>query len=70
MQRLPSNPASVGAAQQSQGLSKIVITQIFVLLGTINQEKDKAKRETQAEQIDGVGAAFRILTAWSTDSSS
>jgi hypothetical protein len=54
MQRLPSNPASVGAAQQSQGLSKIVITQIFVLLGTINQEKDKAKRETQAEQIHGV----------------
>ena len=61
MQRLPSNPASVGAAQQSQGLSKIVITQIFVLLGTINQEKDKAKRETQSEQINGVCRCYRML---------
>jgi hypothetical protein len=56
MQRLPSNPASLGAAQPAQGLSKIVITQIFVLLGTINQEKDKAKREAQSEQINGVSS--------------
>jgi hypothetical protein len=35
-------------------VSNIVITQIFVLLGTINQEKDKARRESQAEQISGV----------------
>jgi hypothetical protein len=35
-------------------VSKIVLTQIFVLLGTINQEKDKAKREGQADQISNV----------------
>jgi len=31
-----------------------VLTQIFILLGTINQEKDKAKRDQQAEQITEV----------------
>jgi hypothetical protein len=46
MQRIP-NPANAS-------LGAIVVTQIFVLLGTINQEKDKAKRDAQAEQINGV----------------
>jgi hypothetical protein len=60
MQRNPPIPASIGAAQPSQGVSKIVITQIFVLLGTINQEKDKVKRDAQVEQIHGV--CLRVTT--------
>lgn len=58
MQRLPPNSASLGAAQPSQGLSKIAITQIFFLLSTLNQEKDKAKRETLHDQINGVRSPF------------
>ena len=48
-----NNPTSV-PLQGQQSLSKIVVAQVFLLLSTINQEKDKAKRETQAEQITSV----------------
>jgi hypothetical protein len=40
-------------------MSKIAVAQIFVLLSTINQEKDKAKRETQTETIAAVSS--RVL---------
>ncbi|KAF2671384.1 Not1-domain-containing protein [Microthyrium microscopicum] len=46
-----SQTASPSSAANPSGLSRLVLTQIFILLGTINQEKDTVKRESQAEQI-------------------
>lgn len=48
-----NNPTSA-PLQGQQSLAKIVVAQVFLLLSTINQEKDKAKREAQAEQITSV----------------
>jgi hypothetical protein len=54
-----SNPRAASTSNPAgQSVSNIVITQIFVLLGTINQEKDKARRESQAEQISGVRSSL------------
>ena len=41
-----------------QSLSKITIAQVFLLLSTIKEDKDKAKWESQADQIRKVGLSF------------
>lgn len=46
-----SNPASASSGGQSGSLSKIVIAQVFLLLSTIKEDGDKAKWDSQADQI-------------------
>lgn len=48
-----SNSSSVAPSQSS--LSKIVVTQLILLLGSITEKEGKAKWESQAEQIRKVG---------------
>ncbi|KAJ9664960.1 CCR4-NOT core subunit cdc39 [Coniosporium apollinis] len=47
----PSSLSNPSSAAPGQSLSKIVIAQIFVLLSTIKDDKDKAKWDSQADQI-------------------
>lgn len=50
----PSTTTNPTSAPSGQSLSKIVIAQVFLLLsqfGSIKEDKDKAKWETQADQI-------------------
>ena len=47
----PASATTPSAQTSGQSLSKIVIAQVFVLLSTIKEDKDKAKWESQAEQI-------------------
>jgi CCR4-NOT transcription complex subunit 1 len=54
----PSTTTNPTSAPSGQSLSKIVIAQVFLLLsqfGSIKEDKDKAKWETQADQIRKVG---------------
>ncbi|KAJ8607709.1 hypothetical protein MRB53_040097 [Persea americana] len=51
-----STPTSA-AAGQSGSLAKIIVAQIFLLLSSIKDDKDKAKFDSQAEQIRQVGAS-------------
>jgi CCR4-NOT transcription complex subunit 1 len=54
----PSTTTNPTSTPSGQSLSKIVIAQIFLLLsqfGSIKEDKDKAKWETQADQIRKVG---------------
>ncbi len=48
-----TNPATAtsGNSNQAGQLSKIVIAQVFLLLSTIKEDKDKTKWEAQADQI-------------------
>ena len=50
------NPTQMQGSGQS--LSKITIAQVFLLLSTIKEDKDKAKWESQADQIRKVGRFF------------
>lgn len=50
-----SNPASASSVVQLGSLSKVVIAQVFLLLSTIKEDGDKAKWESQADQIRRVG---------------
>jgi CCR4-NOT transcription complex subunit 1 len=52
-----SNSLSTGSGQAS--VSKIVVTQVFLLLGSITEKEGKAKWESQAEAIHKVGRSFR-----------
>jgi CCR4-NOT transcription complex subunit 1 len=56
-----SQTASPSTSGTPSGLSRLVLTQIFILLGTIHQEKDKAKRDSQAEQISDVNTASLLV---------
>ncbi|KAI9832892.1 MAG: hypothetical protein M1819_003922 [Sarea resinae] len=46
-----TNPANLNLSNQAGQLSKIVIAQVFLLLSTIKEDKDKTKWESQADQI-------------------
>lgn len=48
------------AGQQQQGLNKIVVAQIFLLLSGLNSEKDKAKKEQAMENIQTVTIGSQI----------
>jgi len=54
-----SNPT---IAPSSQSLSKIVIAQVFLLLSSIKEDKDKAKWESQADQIRKVSLARNSIS--------
>lgn len=43
----PSTNSPVGAS----GVNKIVVAQVYLLLGTIKEDKDRTKWEQQAEQL-------------------
>ena len=51
-----ATPTSAGSSQSS--VSKIVITQVFLLLGSITEKEGKAKWESQADAIRKVGHIF------------
>ena len=46
-----SSLSSVGSNNQAGQLSKIVVAQVFLLLSTIKEDKDKTRWESQADQI-------------------
>ena len=53
----PNNHAAANTNNhQAGGLSKIVIAQVFLLLSTIKEDKDRTKWDSQAEQIRKVRA--------------
>lgn len=52
------NPTQMQGSGQS--LSKITIAQVFLLLSTIKEDKDKAKWESQADQIRKVSQLYAI----------
>ncbi len=54
-----SNSSSAGSGQSS--VSKIVVTQVFLLLGSITEKEGKAKWESQAEAIRKVTPSPRDL---------
>jgi CCR4-NOT transcription complex subunit 1 len=71
-----ANPAS-GAFSQNQNLSRIVIAQVFLLLSQfvpVKEDKDRAKWDTQAEQVRKVrrnsfaapSLRFFSSTLWNT----
>lgn len=47
----PIAPANSSGQASGQNLSKIVVAQVFLLLSTIKEDRDKVKWESQAEQI-------------------
>jgi hypothetical protein len=47
-----STSSAASSAGQSKTVSQILLTQVYVLLGRLNTEKDLAQREAFAEQID------------------
>lgn len=49
-----SQSASPSTSNHNSNYSRIIITQIFILLGTLNQEKEKSKRDTHIYQINEV----------------
>ena len=53
-----SNSSSTNSGQSS--VSKIVVTQVFLLLGSITEKEGKAKWDSQAEQIRKVYHAVQI----------
>jgi CCR4-NOT transcription complex subunit 1 len=60
----PSTSINPNSTQSGQSLSKIVIAQVFLLLsqfGSIKEDKDKAKWETQADQIRKVSRMTRAV---------
>ena len=54
-----STPSSTNSGQSS--VSKIVVTQVFLLLGSITEKEGKAKWDSQAEQIRKVGESVEIF---------
>lgn len=54
-----SNSSSTGSGQSS--VSKIVVTQVFLLLGSITEKEGKAKWESQAEAIHKVRSSLKYL---------
>src|SRR5579862_6247055 len=54
--------SSINTSQAGQ-LSKIVIAQVFLLLSTIKEDKDKAKWESQADQIRKVCENFPVQSS-------
>ncbi|GME64788.1 CCR4-Not complex component Not1 [Neofusicoccum parvum] len=50
---------STASAPSGQSLAKIVIAQVFLLLSSLKEDKDKAKWEQQTDQIRKVSAARR-----------
>ena len=60
---------SLGSSSQSSSqssVSKIVVTQVFLLLGSITEKEGKAKWDSQAEAIRKVGLPQKkfIVTRW------
>lgn len=57
-----STPASNISSQSS--VSKITVTQVFLLLGSITEKEGKAKWDSQAEAIRKVSLAHRHRQSW------
>jgi CCR4-NOT transcription complex subunit 1 len=52
---------STNSPTGSNSLTKIVVAQVYLLLSTIKEDKDRTKWEQQAEQLRKVGMRRRCL---------